>query len=194
MSRSIRLLSPVALAALALSLSLGGGIAHAAGPSDTASKQAMSAPAPAPWVQVDSAWVRPMVKGQTATGGFMVLTARQPLTLEGFSMSRAGVPELHEMTMDGNVMRMRAIPSLALPAGQAVMLRPGGHHLMLTQLPDALKDGELLSLTLKLRTAEGKSVTQAINVPVKTLMVLPAASASSPMGGAGNQHHHGMAH
>ena len=194
MSRSIRLLSPVALAALALSLSLGGSIAHAAGPSDTASKQAMSAPAPAPWVQVESAWVRPMVKGQTATGGFMVLTARQPLTLEGFSMSRAGVPELHEMTMDGNVMRMRAIASLALPAGQAVMLRPGGHHLMLTQLPDALKDGELLSLTLKLRTAEGKSVTQAINVPVKTLMVLPAASASSPMGGAGNQHHHGMAH
>lgn len=194
MSRSIRLLSPVALAALALSLSLGGSIAHAAGPSDTASKQAMSAPAPAPWVQVDSAWVRPMVKGQTATGGFMVLTARQPLTLEGFSMSRAGVPELHEMTMDGNVMRMRAIASLALPAGQAVMLRPGGHHLMLTQLPDALKDGELLSLTLKLRTAEGKSVTQAINVPVKTLMVLPAASASAPMGGAGNQHHHGMAH
>ena len=194
MSRSIRLLSPVALAALALSLSLGGGIAHAAGPSDTASKQAMSAPAPAPWVQVDSAWVRPMVKGQTATGGFMVLTARQPLTLEGFSMTRAGVPELHEMSMDGNVMRMRAIPSLALPAGQAVMLRPGGHHLMLTQLPDALKDGELLSLTLKLRTAEGKSVTQAINVPVKTLTMLPAASASSPMGGAGNQHHHGMAH
>lgn len=194
MSRSIRLLSPVALAALALSLSLGGGIAHAAGPSDTASKQAMSAPAPAPWVQVDSAWVRPMVKGQTATGGFMVLTARQPLTLEGFSMTRAGVPELHEMSMDGNVMRMRAIASLALPAGQAVMLRPGGHHLMLTQLPDALKEGELLSLTLKLRTAEGKSVTQAINVPVKTLTMLPAASASAPMGGAGNQHQHGMAH
>ena len=199
MSRSTRLLSRAALTTLALSLSIAGGAARAAGPSEAMGKSATSAPAAAPWVQVDSAWVRPMVPGQTATGGFMVLTARQALTLEGFSMSRAGVPELHEMTMDGHVMRMRAIPSLALPAGQAVVLRPGGHHLMLTQLQDTLKAGDALSLTLKLRTADGKAVTQTVSVPVQAHMMMPAAGggagASAPMmPGAGGHHHHGMAH
>ena len=150
-------------------------------------------------VLVQGAWIRATVPGQTATGGFMVLTARQALTLEGFSMSRAGVPELHEMTMDGHVMRMRAIHSLALPAGQAVVMRPGGHHLMLTQLQDTLKAGDALSLTLKLRTADGKAVTQTVSVPVQAHMMMPAAGggagASAPMNsGSGGHHHHGMAH
>lgn len=198
MSRSIRLLSRAVLATLALSASLGGAMAQSVQPSSPASKSAKPAPATAPWVQVDSAWVRPMVPGQTATGGFMVLTARQALTLEGFSMARAGVPELHEMTMDGQVMRMRAIPSLALPAAQAVVLRPGGHHLMLTQLQEPLKEGDVLSLTLKLRTADGKAVTQAINLPVKGHMMMPAAGAatgaSTPMHSGSGGHHHQMAH
>lgn len=199
MPRSTHLLSRAALTTLALSLSIAGGVAHAAGPADAGGKKAAPAPAAAPWVKVDSAWVRPMVAGQTATGGFMVLTARQALTLEGFSMTRAGVPELHEMTMDGQVMRMRAISSLALPAGQAVVLRPGGHHLMLTQLQEALKEGDVLAMTLKLRTADGKAVTQTVNVPVRAHMMMPpvggAAPASAPMmHDAGGHHHHGMAH
>lgn len=200
MSRSIRLLSRAVMATLALSASLGGAVAQTVQPSSAMSKSAKPAPAAAPWVQVDSAWVRPMVPGQTATGGFMVLTARQALTLEGFSMARAGVPELHEMSMDGQVMRMRAIPSLALPAGQAVVLRPGGHHLMLTQLQETLKEGEVLSLMLKLRTADGKAVTQTVNLPVKAHMLMPAAGAatgaSAPMnpGSGSGHHHHGMAH
>ena len=200
MSRSTRLLSRAVFTMLALSLSIAGGVAHAGGPSGAAGKSAAPAtPVAAPWVQVDSAWVRPMVPGQTATGGFMVLTARQALTLEGFSMTRAGVPELHEMTMDGQVMRMRAIPSLALPAGQAVVLRPGGHHLMLTQLQESLKAGDVLSLTLKLRTADGKAVTQTVNVPVQAHKMMPSAGGASsgamPMQpGSGGHHHHGMAH
>lgn len=194
MSRSTRLLSRAVFATLALSASIAGGVAHAADRSGAAGKPAATTPAAAPWVQVDSAWVRPMVPGQTATGGFMVLTARQALTLEGFSMTRAGVPELHEMTMDGHVMRMRAIASLALPAGQAVVLRPGGQHLMLTQLQDSLKEGDVLALTLKLRTADGKAVTQTVNVPVQAHMMMPAAGASAPMQHGAGGHHHGMAH
>lgn len=182
------------LAALALSLTVGASVSHAATPPDKAAPKQAAAAAAAPWVQVDGAWIRAMVKGQTTTGGFMVLTARQPLTLEGFSMARAGVPELHEMSMDGHVMRMRAISSLALPAGQAVALRPGGHHLMLTQLEGMLKEGDSLSLTLKLRTADGKSVTQTVAVPVKAHMMMPAAGGSGPMGDGGGHHHHGMSH
>jgi copper(I)-binding protein len=66
---------------------------------------------------------------------------------------------------------------------------------MLTQLQETLKEGELLSLTLKLRTADGKAVTQTVSLPVKAHMMMPAAGASAPMDpGAGGHHHHGMAH
>jgi periplasmic copper chaperone A len=187
MSRSLRLLSRTTAAVLALSFTVGVAQGNQASP-DVAPRQGHNASATAQWVQVDSAWIRATVKGQTATGGFMVLTARQPLTLEGFSMTRPGVPELHEMTMDGQVMRMRAISTLALPAGQAVVLRPGGQHLMLTQLQGMLKEGDALELTLKLRTADGKAVTQTVSVPIKGHMMMPGTP------GQGVQHHHGMAH
>ena len=70
---------------------------------------------------------------------------------------------------------------------------------MLTQLQDTLKAGDALSLTLKLRTADGKAVTQTVSVPVQAHMMMPAAGggagASAPMmPGAGGHHHHGMAH
>jgi len=99
----------------------------------------------------------------------MSLTASQDLTLLGFSTSIAGETELHEMVMDGNVMRMRAIESLALPAGQVITLKPGagGKHLMLMDLKRQLKEGEDITLKLKLRGPDGKIATQEIKVPVK---------------------------
>ena len=64
----------------------------------------------------------------------MRLTAEEPLKLVGVETSAAGVAEVHEMKMEGDVMRMRAIDSLDLPKGVAVDLKPGGYHLMLQQL------------------------------------------------------------
>jgi copper(I)-binding protein len=156
-------------------------------------------------VAVDGAWIRATVKGQSGTGGFMNLTASQALTLIGFSSSVAGSSELHDMTMDGGVMRMRAIESLELPAGKTVSLRPGmgGQHLMLMDLRQQLKEGEEVSLTLKLRAADGKVLTQEVKVPVKggSMTMAPAqgacpmqSSASAPncagQGGQGGGHHH----
>jgi periplasmic copper chaperone A len=147
-----------------------------------------SAAANAHYVTVENAWVRPMVKGQSATGGFMVLTASQDLTLVGFATAVARTSELHEMAMDGQVMRMRAIDSLKLPAGQAVTLRPGAHHLMLMDVKQPLKVGDELTLTLKLKAADGKALTQDIKVPVK------AAQMQQPMNQEMHQHmHHGKA-
>lgn len=194
MSPLTRFVFSPALTALMVALSLSAGGVRAAGTSSpTKPAAAAKAKAAAPWVKVESAWVRAMVKGQTATGGFMSLTAVQPLTLEGFAMSRPGTPELHEMAMDGNVMRMRAIETLALPAGQAVVLRPGAQHLMLTELKEPLKDGDTVTLTLKLRTADGKKLTQDVQIPVTAghMMMSPAQGASEAPAGA---HHHGMHH
>jgi len=160
-----------ALVSTSLALMLAGALAPVARAADKVQPKpaAHTQHAQVPLVQVEGSWIRTTVKGQMATGGFMSLTASQPLTLTGFSSSVAGESELHEMTMDGGVMRMRAIESLPLPAGQAVTLRPGagGQHLMLMGLNQPLKEGDQVQLTLRLRTADGQNLTQDIKVPVR---------------------------
>lgn len=123
------------------------------------------------WVQVEAAWIRASVKGQQATGGFMDLTSSQPLTLVGFETKVAKHAELHEMAMEGDVMRMRALHALPLPAGVTVSLKPGAHHLMLTDLKQPLKEGQSVSLTLLLKSPDGKVRKQVVSVPVKAPML-----------------------
>lgn len=135
-------------------------------------------------VKVDDAWVRATVKGQTASGGFMSLTSSRDLTLIGFSTPAAGQAELHDMVMEGDVMRMRAIDALPLPAGQAVTLKPGpgGKHLMLMDLKRQLKEGEQVLLKLRLRTADGKALTQEVTVPVRRMQATAPAQPASAKG------------
>lgn len=140
------------------------------------------AKAPEPLVKVDGAWVRPAVKGQSGTGGFMRLTSSVPLTLVGFKTQAATSAELHEMSMQGDVMRMRPVDALPLPAGQTVSLQPGGHHLMLMGLKQALPAGQSVPLTLLLRDADGKEIQQNIDVPVRL---------SAPGGAPAESHDHG---
>jgi copper(I)-binding protein len=140
---------------------------------------ASSAVSVAAKVQVSDAWIRPAVKGQSGTGGFMNLMSPEGATLVGFSTPIAEIAELHEMAMQGDVMRMRPIESLALPAGQTVGLKPGGHHLMLMGLKKPLKVGDQIPLTLKLKAANGQMLKQTILVPVQSAPAAPAAPAAS---------------
>ena len=81
----------------------------------------------------------------------------------------AGVVEIHEMTMVDNVMKMRAVPGLDLPAGKAVELKPGGYHVMLMDLKAPLKAGDSVALTLVIEGKDGKKETVAVKAPVKAL-------------------------
>lgn len=119
-------------------------------------------------VEVTNAWMRPTVEGQMGTGAFMTLRAKEPMRVVGATSAVAGVVEIHEMTLQNNVMRMRAIESLALPAGQAVELKPGGHHVMLMDLKRALKRGEKVAVELHLETADKRRVTQPIQIEVRS--------------------------
>ena len=121
-----------------------------------------------PVVQVQDAWARATVPGQGATGAFMTLMAPQGATLVGVS-SPTATAELHEMAMDGNVMRMRPLASLALPPGQAVTLKPGGLHVMLLDLTAPLAAGATLPLTLQLRDAKGATTALDVQVTVRAL-------------------------
>jgi copper(I)-binding protein len=117
-------------------------------------------------VEVKDAWVRAAVPGQSGTGAFMSLTARDGAKLVGVSSPVAGVAQVHEMKMDNDVMRMRAIPALDLPAGKTVALRPGGYHVMLMELKQALPPGATVPLTLTLRDAKGQESKVELKLPV----------------------------
>ena len=138
---------------------------------------ALAAQAQAPAVKVDDAWVRATVAQQKASGAFMQLTAAQAAKVVAVSTPVAAVAEIHEMKMDEGVMRMRAVEALALPAGQAVALKPGGYHLMLMGLKAPIKAGDSVPLTLTIEGADGKRSS----VEVK---------AEARAGGAAAQHQH----
>jgi len=118
---------------------------------------------------VKDPWVRGTVAQQKATGAFMQLNSAQGGKLVSASSPVAGVVEIHEMAMDGSVMKMRAVPGLDLPAGKAVDLKPGGYHVMLMGLKQQLKDGETVPLTLVIEAKDGKRETLEVKAPVKAL-------------------------
>lgn len=134
-------------------------------------------------VEVKDAWVRATVTGQKGTGGFMKLTSKTPQQLVGVKSTVAGVAEVHEMKMDGDVMRMRAIPGLDLPAGKTVELKPGGFHVMLMDLKQPLVKDTTVPVTLVFKDAQGKLTEQALSLPVSATAPGGAAKAS------GHQHH-----
>ena len=124
-------------------------------------------------VTVKDAWVRATVAQQKATGAFMQLQSAQDAKLISAQSPVAGVVEVHEMAMDGGVMKMRAVPSLALPAGKAVDLKPGGYHVMLMDLKGQVKDGDTVPVTLVVEGKDGKRQ----NIEIKASARMAAAPA-----------------
>lgn len=120
-------------------------------------------------VKVEEPWVRGTVATQKATGAFMRLTADKNARLVSASSPVAGVVEIHEMAMVDNVMKMRQIPGLDLPAGRTTDLKPGGYHVMLMDLKAPLKDGDTVELNLVVEGKDGKKENLALKVPVKAM-------------------------
>jgi periplasmic copper chaperone A len=118
---------------------------------------------------VKDAWARGTVAQQKASGAFMQITSAQGGKLLEVRSPVAGVAEIHEMAMHGDMMRMRAVPALELPAGKAVELKPGGYHVMLMDLKQQLKPGDSVPLTLVVEAKDGKREIIHIKVPVRAL-------------------------
>jgi periplasmic copper chaperone A len=137
---------------------------------------------------VQDAWVRGTVAQQKATGMFARITSAQGGKLVGVSSPVAGVVEVHEMAMDGNVMKMRAVPSLDLPAGKAVELKPGGYHVMLLDLKQPLKDGETVAVTLVVEGKDGKRESVEVKAAVRPL------TSGTAKAGDGHDDHKGHKH
>jgi hypothetical protein len=118
---------------------------------------------------VKDAWVRGTVAQQKSTGAFMQVTSAQGGKLVSAQSPVAGVVEVHEMAMEGNVMKMRAVPGLDLPAGKPVELKPGSYHVMLMELKQQLKEGDTVPVTLVVEGKDGKRENIEVKAPVKAL-------------------------
>ncbi|MCK6404968.1 MAG: copper chaperone PCu(A)C [Rhodocyclaceae bacterium] len=135
-------------------------------------------------LEVKTPWVRGTVAGQKATGAFMELASPAGTVIVGAASPAAGVTEIHEMKMDDGVMKMRAIPRLDVPAGKPVSLVPGGYHVMLMDLKQPLKKGDIVPITLQVESKDKKVESVEIKAEVRELTATPATPA------AGNQHGH----
>ncbi len=133
-------------------------------------------------LKVEAPWARPTVQGQAAGGGFLrIVGGPAGDKLLGASTDIAARVELHTMSMDDNVMRMRQIDSIDVPAGKAVDLAPGGLHVMFMDLKTPLKTGSSFPLTLRFEKAG------AVKVDVK---VQPAPPAGTPAMKSEHKHDH----
>ncbi|MBW8329529.1 MAG: copper chaperone PCu(A)C [Thiobacillus sp.] len=129
-------------------------------------------------VSVTDAWARATMPGQKVSGAYMQLQSDVDARLIGASSPAVPRVEVHEMKMDGDVMRMREVQSVDLPKGKTVSLEPGGFHIMLMNLSKPIAAGDVIPLTLVVESGGKRQ-----NVEVK-------AEARSPMGGGTMQHHH----
>lgn len=138
---------------------------------------AVSLPAAAAEISVTDAWVRASMPGQKVSGAYMKIQSDADARLLGASSSVIPRVEVHEMKMDGNVMRMREVKAIDLPKGKTVLLEPGGFHLMLMNLPKPIAAGDVIPLVL---TVESDGRQQTVEVQAE----------ARAMGGGAMQHQH----
>ena len=119
---------------------------------------------------VQDAWARPTVQGQTVGGGYFRIDGGPAADrLLAVSADIAQSVELHTMRMDGDVMRMRQLDSVDVPAKQSVEFKPGGMHVMLIGLKTPLRVGNSFPMTLRFEKAG------SVSVNVRVLPAPPAA-------------------
>ncbi|MDZ4202049.1 MAG: copper chaperone PCu(A)C [Gallionella sp.] len=134
-------------------------------------------------IQAEGAWSRATAPGQNAAMADVTLTSKQAATLVGFSTPAARNAELHSMSHEGGVMKMREVKEIALPAGKRVNLGEQGYHLMLLGLKAPLKAGESVPLTLTIRTADKRETRVEVKAEVKPLVAAKVAPDE-------HKHHH----
>jgi len=118
-------------------------------------------------VKLTDAWVRASNPGQSVGAAYVTLSSAQDVALVYAETERAGTVEMHSMTMQNGVMKMRSMEELPVPAGKPVKLAPGGLHLMLFELPTPFKAGEQVKFRLCFKDKQGKITDQFVTMPVK---------------------------
>ena len=131
-------------------------------------------------LSIEAPWTRATPGGAQVAGGFMKITnsGSEADRLVGGSVPFAGRFEVHEMAMDGGVMKMRETKGLEIKPGQTVELKPGGYHVMFMGLKQGPKEGQTIKGTLMFE----KAGTVEIEYRVAPI------GAAAPAGGGHSSH------
>ena len=117
-------------------------------------------------IDIGHPYARPTREGQMVGAGYLKLANKGPADrLVSATSPAAGTVEIHSMSMEGDVMKMRQVDAVEIATGQTVELKPGGYHLMLMGLKTPLKVGDQIPLTLKFEKAGEVVVTIKVEEP-----------------------------
>jgi hypothetical protein len=134
-------------------------------------------------VKLTDAWVRATNPGQSVGAAYMTLSSSQDVILTKVESDLTESVEIHSMSMQNGVMKMRMLDSLPLVAGKPYKLAPGGFHLMLFDLKKPLNVGEQVSFVLYFKNKNNAEFKQNIKVMVKS-------SADDVANSDSHEHHH----
>lgn len=129
-------------------------------------------------IEIDHPWTRATPKGATVAGGYLKITNKgtQPDTLTGGAADGAGRIEIHEMKMEGGIMKMRPVSGgLTIKPGESVELKPGGYHIMIMDLKGQLQQGKNVKGSLTFEKAGKVDIEYAVE-----------AAGSTPKGHSGH--------
>jgi periplasmic copper chaperone A len=121
---------------------------------------------PAPDINITDNWVRTTVEGQDVGAAYMTITSASDTSLVKVESSASDSVEIHSMSMENGVMKMRMLEELDLKANAPNKLSPGGFHLMLFDLKKPLKAGETVSFTLHFKNRTGKEILATVSSPI----------------------------
>lgn len=120
----------------------------------------------APEISITDNWVRATAEGQEVGAAYMTITSASNNRLVKVESSASDSVEIHSMSMENGVMKMRMLEQLDLKANTPNKLAPGGFHLMLFDLKKPLKAGETVSFALHFKNQAGKERLVTVSSPI----------------------------
>jgi hypothetical protein len=135
-------------------------------------------------MHISQPWARATPKGASSAAGYMTITNKgtMPDRVSCVSSDAAAQCQIHSMTMDGGVMKMRPVEGgLEIKPGETVTLQPGGFHMMLVDLKHPLEAGQDVKATLKFDNAG----TVEVDYPIAAIGAPAPSAASSAAPGGG---------
>ena len=129
----------------------------------------------AAWAQAESllvvtdGWVRwvPPVTGNSAAYFTLQNKGKTAVDLVAAESAVAKAVELHTVVQEGELMQMKPLEKIAVPAGESVVFKPGSHHVMLIGLKEPLQENQKVALTLRFSNGESLPVDLVVKNPVE---------------------------
>ncbi len=107
---------------------------------------------------VSESWIKTTIPGGAVSAAYMQIKSATPSKLIKAESPAAGLVEIHDMKMNAGVMEMKALDAIDVPANKAVILKPGGMHVMLMNVKKPINKGDKIPMTLTFEGANKKTV------------------------------------